>query len=66
MQLREMQDTIVNTVGFGIGQGRVERQVINSNPHVLKPVVSWSCRGNTPLYDAIGNAVELLKSVRLQ
>lgn len=60
---REMQDTIVNTVGFGIGRGSIERQVINSNPHVLKPVTFWDAQGNTPLYDAIANAVELLKSV---
>ena len=58
---REMQDTIVNTVGFGSGQ--IKRQVINSNPHVLKPVEVWRAEGGTPLYDAIGNAVELLKSV---
>lgn len=60
---REMQDTIVNTVGFGLGPGRIERQVVNSNPHVLKPIVHWASQGNTPLYDAIGNAAELLKSV---
>lgn len=60
---REMQDTIVNTVGFGVSNSKVERQVINSNPHVLRPVTDWECKGNTPLYDAIGNAVELLQSV---
>lgn len=60
---REMQDTIVNTVGFGLGTGRIERQVVNSNPHVLKPIFHWASQGNTPLYDAIGNAVALLSSV---
>jgi len=60
---REMQDTIVNTVGFGFGHPSIMRQVINSNPHVLNPVISWPAVGQTPLYDAIGDAIDLLKSV---
>jgi len=60
---REMQDTIVNTVGFGFGHPSIMRQVINSNPHVLNPVISWPAIGQTPLYDAIGDAIDLLKSV---
>jgi len=60
---REMQDTIVNTVGFGFGHPSIMRQVINSNPHVLNPVISWPTVGQTPLYDAIGDAIDLLKSV---
>jgi len=60
---REMQDTIVNTVGFGFNHPSITRQVINSNPHVLNPVISWPAMGQTPLYDAIGDAIDLLKSV---
>ena len=60
---REMQDTIVNTIGFGFISQPVQRQVVNSNPHVLKPITYWPVHGNTPLYDAIGNTVELLQSV---
>lgn len=60
---REMQDTIVNTVCFGLNHPSITRQVINSNPHVLNPVISWPAIGQTPLYDAIGDAIDLLKSV---
>lgn len=60
---REKQDTIVNTVGFGFVHYPVQRQVVNSNPHVLEPINFWPANGNTPLFDAIGEAVELLQSV---
>ena len=60
---REKQDTIVNTVGFGFAHPPVQRQVVNSNPHVLEPISYWPATGNTPLFDAIGEAVGLLQSV---
>lgn len=62
---REMLDTIVSVVGVGIGNSGygTERQVVISNPHVLKPVTSWSTAGGTPLYDGIGNMIELFKSL---
>lgn len=62
---REMLDTIVSVVGIGTGPyGKdTERQVIVSNPHVLKPITNWSTDGGTPLWDGIGNMIELLKSV---
>jgi hypothetical protein len=66
---REMLDTVVSVVGIGLPSGyggnhsEVKRQVVISNPHVLKPVTSWPCPGGTPLYDGIGEMIELLRSL---
>lgn len=62
---REMLDTIVSVVGIGIGASGygTKRQVVISNPHVLKPVTSWSTDGGTPLYDGIGDMIELFESL---
>lgn len=61
---REQQDTIVSVVGIGYPSGsQVTRQVVISNPHVLKPVSAWSVQGGTPLWDGIGNAIELIESL---
>lgn len=61
---QEMLDTVVSVVGLGIRGGYdVDRQVVISNPHVLRPVTSWEASGGTPLYDAIGNIVELFDSL---
>jgi hypothetical protein len=58
-------DAIVSVIRLGIGDsGRgVERTIVNSNPHVLKPMEDWPTPGGTPLYDAIGNAIELGESL---
>lgn len=56
---REMLDTVVSVIGIGLGNG-VERQIVISNPHVLKAADRWPTPGGTPLYDAMGNAIELL------
>lgn len=60
---REMLDTVVSVVGIGLGYTGVQRQVVISNPHVLKPVNSWPCPGGTPLYDGIGEMIELLRNL---
>lgn len=62
---REMLDTIVSVVGIGVGNGGfgVERQITISNPHVLNPVTRWSTDGGTPLFDGVGNMIELFKSL---
>lgn len=73
---REMLDTVVSVLGVGIGKPKgnitryrgnegygVEHQVVISNPHVLKPVTSWSTNGGTPLYDGIGEMIELMSSL---
>lgn len=61
----KMLDTIVSVVGIGVDQHnkRVERQVVISNPHVLKPITNWVANGWTPLYDGIGNMIELFQSL---
>lgn len=59
----EMMDTVVSVVGFGIGRTGVTRQVTVSNPHVLKPIKEWSAQGMTPMYDAIGDMVEMLSNL---
>lgn len=67
---REMLDTVVSVIGIGIqpkgskyGASQVTRQVVISNPHVLKPVTEWPTPGGTPLYDGIGDMIELFKSL---
>ena len=61
---REMLDTVVSVVNVGYPSGsQVTRTVQISNPHVLKPLTHWSVQGGTPLYDGVGNAIELMKSL---
>lgn len=61
---REMLDTVVSVVGIGFPYNYdVTRQVVISNPHVLKPITSWSSNGGTPLYDGIGDMIELFDSL---
>ena len=60
---REMLDTIVSTVGIGLSKTPVQRQVVNSNPHVLREVKSWAAEGMTPLYDGIYDMIELFESL---
>jgi hypothetical protein len=59
---REMLDTVVSVIGIGLGSG-VKRQVVISNPHVLKPLNDWPTPGGTPLYDGVGDMIELFKSL---
>ena len=56
---REMQDTVVSTIGIGQSGSKVERQVVISNPHVLTPVKHWPTGGYTPLYDGIASMIDL-------
>ncbi len=62
---REMLDTVVSVVGVGIGNNGygVKRQVVISNPHVLKPVDKWSTDGGTPLYDGVADMIDLFQSL---
>jgi hypothetical protein len=58
-------DAVVSVVGIGFGPRGIdtERQIVNSNPHVLKPMTEWSTDGGTPLYDGIGDIINLLESL---
>lgn len=65
---REMLDTVVSVVAVGIGKDNrglegygTTRQVTVSNPHVLKPITGWQATGGTPLYDGIGDMIEMLR-----
>lgn len=64
---REMLDTVVSVVGIGLKDyargGEVLRQVVVSNPHVLKPITDWPTPGGTPLYDGIGDMIALCESL---
>lgn len=61
---QEMLDTVVSVIGLGVQGGYgIARQVVISNPHVLRPVDTWEASGGTPLYDAIANLIELFDSL---
>lgn len=62
---REMLDTVVSVVGVGFGPRgtSTKRQVVISNPHVLKPISNWSTEGGTPLFDGIHDAIDLMESL---
>jgi hypothetical protein len=59
----ENLDTIVSTVRFGVGFSGVEREIVNSNVKVLKELKSYDAVGMTPLFDAVGEAISILRSV---
>lgn len=58
-------DAIVSVIGIGLGDNGygTQRQIVNSNPHVLKPMADWETPGGTPLYDAIGDMINLMQSL---
>jgi hypothetical protein len=55
-----MLDTIVSMTRFATS---VERVIVNSNPHVLKPLAQWPASGMTSLYDGIGDLIEQFENV---
>ncbi len=63
---RENLDTIVSTVKCGVGSaGLVERDVVNSNVQVLKEITAHGYEttgGSTPLFDSVGEAIEIIRS----
>src|SRR5882672_320670 len=60
-------DTIVSVVKCGVGPyASVEREVINSNVHVLQPIneIAYIADGSgTPLWDSVGELIDLLSEV---
>lgn len=60
---QEKLDTIVSVIDFGFNSNPIRRTVVNSNPHVLNPINDWKADCQTPLYDAIANAINLCKSL---
>ena len=65
--LANNQDTIVSVVKCGAGRpAKVVREIVNSNVHVLKPLVEsqYNADGNsTPLFDSVGDLIEMLQAV---
>jgi hypothetical protein len=51
-------DTIASVVSLG---GSVKREVVNSGIDRLKPITSYSASGGTPLFDAVGELIEILE-----
>lgn len=66
---RENIDTIVSTIKCGDDKARnnlVSREVVNSNVQVLREISEREYNtdgGSTPLFDSVGEAIDLLKSV---
>jgi hypothetical protein len=57
-------DTIVSVVECGVGNGRVERAVVNSSVAKLNALANYTTEGTaTPLFDSVGELIELLESV---
>ena len=55
-------DTIVSVVKQGVGNGLVEREVVNSNVSKLQPLTHYSAEGGTPLFDSIGELISILRA----
>lgn len=55
-------DTIVSVVRCGI-KSSVDREIVNSNVQILKPLDSYQTDGNTPLFDSVGELIDLLSKV---
>lgn len=61
----ENQDTIISVVKCGVGRtGAVEREAVNSNVSVLKPIAESVYRADghsTPLFDSVGELISILE-----
>jgi hypothetical protein len=60
---QEKLDTIVSVIDFGFAENPVIRTIVNSNPHTLLPINKWDAKEQTPLYDAIVDAINLCNSL---
>lgn len=55
-------DTIVSVTSCGI-RSMVRREVVNSNINVLNPISHYETDGSTPLFDSVGELIEIIKTV---
>lgn len=55
-------DTIVSVVRCGIKSG-VDRETVNSNVQAIKPLSYYDADGSTPLFDSVGELIDLLSAV---
>src|SRR5580692_9156244 len=60
-------DTIMNVIKCGVGhRATVDRETVNSNVQVLRPMSpsAYIADGNgTPLFDSVGELIELMENV---
>jgi uncharacterized protein YegL len=54
-------DTIVSSVTFGIASA-VKREAINSSLNAVELLKSYTTGGSTPLFDAVGELIEIMES----
>lgn len=55
-------DTIASVVSCGI-DSRVRREIVNSSVKKLQHITYYETDGSTPLFDSVGELIELFKSV---
>jgi hypothetical protein len=55
-------DTVVSVTSCGI-RSQVWREVVNSSIERLQPITSYATDGTTPLFDSVGELIEIFKSV---
>jgi hypothetical protein len=55
-------DTIVSVTSCGI-HSKVRREVVNSSVNALKPLTSYTADGGTPLFDSVGELIEIFEQV---
>lgn len=60
--IKHQLDTIIFTAKFGLAKG-TEFEAINSTVHLLKPITDYETYATTDLFDAVGNLIEMMKSV---
>lgn len=56
-------DTIVSVVKCGVGVGLVEREAVLSSVTFLKPLTKYITSGQTPLFDSVGELIEIFERV---
>ncbi len=54
-------DTVVSVTSCGIGGG-VRREVVNSSVSSLKPITNYIADGGTPLFDSVGELIDMLST----
>lgn len=54
-------DTVVSVVSLGL-RSAVQREVVNSEVRYLRPLTHYQTDGGTPLFDAVGELIEIFES----
>lgn len=59
--LREGQDAYVSVVKFGVGVSGIELDTLHTNIKDIRPINYYETKGMTPLFDSVGELIELLE-----